>query len=399
MDFAYEAVAPSGRTFRGVEAASSEAALERILRDRGLLPLAIVADRGRRVRVPRVGRRRAVVDGMAYLATLVGAGFPLDRALDTAARLTGHAGASRAFSEAGDAVRGGQGLARALSSHPRFFSRLAVGMVEAGERGGRLAEALEGLARHLEREEALRGQVVSSLVYPAMVASVGGVAIAVLALFVLPRFVGILQDAGTPLPRSTAALMSMGAFLSEQWLALLLGGVLALGLALAYRGTASGRVRTDRLMARLPVLGPVRRNLAAARLGRTLESLLQAGLPLVQALEVAADTLSDAGGAEDVARAREDVVGGTTLATGLGRAAAFPYLFLQMVSLGEESGRLVDMLGRGADTAEEQLERSLSRMVQLVEPTLIVAFGVMAGFVALSLLQAIYGMRIEGFMP
>lgn len=399
MDFAYEAVAPSGRTFRGVEAAASEAALERMLRDRGLLPLTIVVDGRRRIEAPRAGRRRAVVDGVRYLATLVASGFPLDRALDTAARLSGHTMVAGTFREIGDEVRGGKSLARAMAAHPRVHSPLAVGMVEAGERGGRLGEALEQLADHLEREESLRGQVTSALIYPALMAVAGGAAIAVLTLYVLPRFVLLLEDVGAGLPMSTAMLMATGDFLARHWLSMGLAVAAAAGGVAAYRRTPPGRVAVDRLLTRLPVLGPIRRNLAAARLGRTLESLLGAGLPLVQALDVAAGTLTDAGAAEDVARAREDVVTGSSLAAALGRAAAFPFLFLQIVELGEESGRLQDMLTRGADVAEEQLERSLTRMVRLVEPTLIVGFGIVAGFVALSLLQAIYGMRIEGFTP
>jgi len=399
VDFAYEAVAPSGRTFRGVEAASSEAALERTLRDRGLFPVAIVAGGKRRAGVPRVGRRRATVEAVRYLATLVGAGFPLDRALDTAARLSGNSVVSEAFQEIGESVRGGMTLARAMAAHPRVHSALALGMVEAGERGGQLGEALSQLADHLEREEGLRGQVASSLVYPMLMACVGGAAIAVLTFFVLPRFVVLLQDAGAALPTSTALLMAASAFLTRNWVVLALSTVGVVGAAMAYRGLPSGRAVTDRLFARLPVIGPIRRNLAAARLGRTLEGLLGAGLPLVQALDVAAGTLTDAGAAQDVAKAREDVVTGSNLASALGHSAAFPYLFLQMVALGEESGRLQEMLGRGANAAEDQLERSLTRMVRLVEPTLIVVFGVVAGFVALSLLQAIYGMRIEGLTP
>lgn len=399
MNFVYEAVAPSGRTFRGVEAAASEAALERILQDRGLLPVAISVEAERRSRAPRTGRRRAGVEGIRYLATLLAAGFPLDRALDTVARLSGHPTVSRVFRETGEAVRGGQTLAGAMSAHPRVFPGIAVGMVEAGERGGRQAEALGRLADYLDREEALRGQVVSALVYPALMAVVGGAAIAVLALYVLPRFVLLLEDAGAGLPRSTEMLMATGAFLSSRWPVLLVACTAGFGTVLAFRRTPGGRVATDRFLARLPVLGAIRQNLAATRLGRTLASLLGAGLPLVQALEVAERTLVDAGAVEDVTRAREEVVTGGTLSSALGRAAAFPYLFLQMVALGEESGRLEEMLERGAHTSEEQLERSLTRLVRLLEPALIVTFGIVAGWVAMSLLQAIYGMRIEGFTP
>ena len=193
--------------------------------------------------------------------------------------------------------------------------------------------------------------------------------------------------------------MATGAVLSARWPVILVAIAVALAGLAAYRRSAGGRIATDRLLARLPVLGAVRRNLAAARLGRTLESLLNAGLPLTQALDVAAGTLVDAGASEDVSRAREEVVTGGALAAALGRARAFPYLFLQMVALGEESGRLEEMLERGATISEEQVERSLGRLVRLLEPALIVTFGIVAGFVAISLLQAIYGMRIEGFSP
>jgi len=397
MEFVYQAVTSSGRMLSGVEDATSEPALEKMLRDRGLFPVEVRPGQMTGPRAPRMGRRRASVEAMRYLGTLVEAGFPVDRALDTTSRLVGNPDVVEALRGTRDAVRSGSALAAGLAVYSRSFAPLVTGMVAAGERGGRLVEALDRLADHMEREERLRAEVTSALVYPATMAVVGGTAIAVLMLYVLPRFVILLEDAGSALPASTALLMSIGDVLAHHWPSFLLGMGAVIAAAVSYRRSVHGRRTIDRVLARLPVIGPIRRNLSAVRFGRTLASLLASGLPAVRALEIASSSLSDAGAKEDVANARDEVETGVSLSVALGRARAFPYLFHQMVAVGEESGRLQEMLDRAAGVAEESLERALARMVRLVEPTLIVLFGIIAGFVALSLLQAIYGMRVEGF--
>ncbi len=397
--FAYEAVDDAGRTVTGVQEAASDDEAERALRDRGLRPLAVNPDdgRGELEGTGRTGRRADVAGAFRYLSTLLEAGFPLDRALATVRGLAGREDVAAALGEVREAVRSGDTLSDALEGREDVFPRLAVGMVRAGERGGRLADALDRLARHLEREEELRSQVLSALLYPALMAVVGGTALTVLVFYVLPKFVGILEEAGASLPTSTAMLLGATDFLGRWWLPLLVGALALGGGAVAWARTERGRARLSALLLRLPVVGPLRRRMSAARFGRSLAQLLESGLPIVPALDAAAASLADPAAAAEVEDARRRVRAGRGLADALRRGDAFPPLFLRMAELGEEGGRLPTMLGRAADVAEEELERRLERLVRLVEPAMVVLFGVVVGFVALSLLQAIYGVRLQGF--
>lgn len=396
--FAYEAVTGSGRTVRGVEEAPTGSEAERALRDRGVRPLSLTpaeaAPGGE-----RSGRRRLRADVTAavrYLSTLLDAGFPLDRALEVTGGLVSRPEVAGAVAEIRGRVRGGASLSEALGEE-ELFPPLATGMARAGERGGDLARALGRLAGHLEREEELRSRVASALLYPALMTGVGGAALAVLVFYVLPRFVGILEEAGAALPRSTALLLAAGDFLGRWWGPLLAAAVVATAAGLAWGRSDGGRRTVNRLLLRLPVVGPLRRRVVAVRFGRSLGELLRSGLAIVPALEVASASLADPATADELAAATERVRAGEKLADALGQGRAFPPLFLRMTAVGEEGGRLPDMLGRAAGVAEDELERGLERLVRLVEPTMVVVFGVLVGLVALSLLQAIYGVRLQPF--
>ncbi|HEU0053159.1 MAG TPA: type II secretion system F family protein [Longimicrobium sp.] len=398
--FAYRAATQAGRTVRGVEDAESPAALERTLGARGLYPLEVspataAASDGTGRRAFRT-RRADVVEAVRYLATLMDAGFPLDRALGAVGRMVARRDVAEAVADVRQRVRGGARLDDALGAHPAIFPRFAVGMVRAGDRGGYLAQALERLANQLEREAALRSRLISALIYPAVMIAVGSGAIAVLFVFVLPRFVTLLNDTGSALPKSTAILLALGQFVSRWWWAILLAPVLLALLVAGIRSTREGRAATDRFLLRLPIVGGLRQRTASARLARTLSTLLGSGLPILPALEIAAGSQADAAVADEVLRSREEVRAGDRLAAALRRGGIFPFLFVQMVEVGEEGGRLPDMLERAASAMEKELERGLERLLRLVEPAMIVLFGGIVGFVALSLLQAIYGIRADG---
>ncbi len=399
--FAYRAATAAGRTVRGVEEAESPAALERVLGQRGLYPLEVApatartAGEGRRSGFR--SRRGDVVEAVRYLAILMESGFPLDRALTSVARVVARKDVAAAVTDVRDRVRGGTRLDDALAQHPRIFPRFAVGMVRAGERGGHLAQALDRLSVQLEREQALRARLTSSLIYPAVMVVVGAVALAVLFIYVLPRFVTLLEDTGSALPASTALLLSIGSVVQRWWWAMMLAPVALALVVSAVRGTPEGRVGVDRALLAMPIVGPLRRRIASARLARTLSTLLGSGLPILPALEIAAGSQSDAAVAEEILRAREEVRAGDRLGASLRRGGVFPFLFVQMVEVGEEGGRLPDMLERAAAAMEGELERGLERLMRLVEPAMIVLFGGLIGFVALSLLQAIYGIQPEGF--
>jgi type II secretory pathway component PulF len=280
-----------------------------------------------------------------------------------------------------------------MAEHPEIFPRFAVGMVRAGERGGYLSEALDRLSVQMEREQALRARLASAMLYPAVMIVVGAAALATLFLQVLPRFVELLADTGSKLPRSTELLLATGDFVSRWWWAILAAPV-ALAVAIAaIRATDEGRASIDRVLLRAPIVGPLRRRVAAVRLSRALSTLLRSGMPILPALETTAEAQADAAVALDVLRVREEVRAGDGLAVSLRRGGVYPFSFLQMVEVGEEGGRLPDMLERAAEAMEGEVERSIDRLLRLVEPVMIVAFGGAVGFVALSLLQAIYGIQ------
>ncbi|HEX2208385.1 MAG TPA: type II secretion system F family protein [Longimicrobium sp.] len=398
--FAWRAANAAGRTLRGVEEAESALALERQLGLRGLYPLDVAPATAQDAEPRHAGfrgRRADVVEAVRYLATLLEAGFPLDRALASVSRVVARRDVAAAVMDARERVRGGARLEEAMAAHPRIFPRFAVGMVRAGERGGHLAQALDRLAGQLEREQALRSRLASAMVYPAVMCAVGAGALVILFVYVLPRFVALLADTGSALPRSTAALLAAGGFISRWWVAIVIGLIaLAAGIA-AWRASDEGRAAMDRILLSIPVVGGLRRRVAAARLGRSLSTLLGSGLPILPALEVAAESQADAAVAAEVLRAREEVRAGDRLAASLRRTGIFPFLFVQMVEVGEEGGRLPEMLDRGAAAMEGELERRLDRLLRLLEPALIVLFGGIVGFVALSLLQAIYGIRADAF--
>jgi type II secretory pathway component PulF len=395
--FAYRAATRAGRTVRGVEDADSPAALERSLGSRGLYPLEVApAEAEPAARRSFRSRRADVVEAVRYLATLMDAGFPLDRALAAVSRVVARRDTAAAVLDVRDRVRGGARLDDALAAHPSLFPRFAVGMVRAGERGGYLARSLDRLSVQLEREQALRARLAGALIYPATMVTVGAGAVGVLFAYVLPRFVTLLADTGSALPRSTAMLMAAGEFVGQWWWALLLAPVVAALALAAVRSSDDGRAAVDRVLLRLPLVGPLRQRVAGARLARTLATLLESGLPILPALEIAAASQADGAVAGEVLRAREEVRAGGRLAAALRRAGIFPFLFLQMVEVGEEGGRLHDMLERAAGTLEGELERGLDRMIRLVEPVMILFFGGVVGFVALSLLQAIYGIGADG---
>jgi type II secretory pathway component PulF len=327
----------------------------------------------------------------------VGAGFPLDRALGTVARVAARADVADAVTAVRARVRAGAPLADGLAEHPRIFPRLAVGMARAGERGGHLSDALLRLADQLEREQALRARLLSAMLYPAVMLVAGASAIVVLLLFVLPRLVSLLEETGAALPRSTAILLATADLLRHRWpLLILLLGATTLFVS-AYRGTAAGGLVIDRLLLRIPLIGSLRRQIAAARLGRALATLLSGGLPVLTALDVAGHALADRAATQDVQRAREEVRAGGRLARALGRGSAFPFVFIQMVDVGEDGGRLAEMLERGATAMEQSLERGLERLVRLAEPMMILLFGGIVGFIALALLRAIYGVHAGAF--
>jgi general secretion pathway protein F len=392
--FAYRAVDARGQRSRGILTAATEQAVVRDLEARGLLPVEV-----RESRVARdaatgfgFGRRRAVMEFTGALAALLPAGMPLARALSVASA-TAPAPVRPHLDRVRERVERGEELARALSGEPALFSPLYVGVVRAGEKGGALASSFERLAAHLEREDQLRSKLVSLSIYPMMLALVGLASVLVLVLFVMPRFADLLTGSGAPLPATTAAVLGASTAVRENW-RLLVVGVAALILALAWmRGSATGRRVAAGLLASAPLVGGPRRSILAARFSRMTGELLTGGAPLLSALRDTEECLDDPLARKVAHRIRTRVREGSPLNHAIAEHALFPPELVHLVALGEEAGRLSEFLLKAAEMLERRTERTLERLVALVEPAVIVAFGGIIAVVALSLLQAIYGVN------
>jgi type II secretory pathway component PulF len=390
--FRYRAATPAGEVVEGiVQATSSREALD-ALRRQTLVPVSVepVGTGARTVRPSRRGRREAVATSTRTLATLVGAGLPLDRALHFAASHVAHAEVREAFTAMLLGVREGAALSEAMR-RTGIFGPFAAAVVRAGEESGTLDDALGRLAEHYERTNELASQVRSALLYPALMGVVAGIGVIVLLAFVVPRFVSMLGDVGGTLPWSTRVLVAASHALIGGWWLWLPAVALVVLATRTWLSQPGNRARWHAWRLGLPVSGPLEWSLATARYTRALAVLLRGGAPALSSLRSARGAVTnDALGAR-LEEAAVAVGRGETISGAL--SSALPPLAIQLMAAGEESGTLDEMCARVADTYDGEVARGLRTLVRLVEPVLIIAFGVIVGFIALAMLQAVYGVN------
>ncbi|HEY4321309.1 MAG TPA: type II secretion system F family protein [Gemmatimonadales bacterium] len=397
--FAYQAVDAGGKRSRGTASAASSVALTRLLQERGLLVLDVADAPDGAVEGAerfRFGRRRDVLEVTRALAALLPVGMPLAQALRAAGGVaTGDV--RGAIDDVRERVERGDTLSTALAAHSRLFSPLYVGLVRAGERSGDVDGAFARLATQLERDDALRGRVLSAAIYPLLLATAGTAAVMVLMFFVLPRFVTLLEGSGAELPTSTRLLLALSHFLHVAWPVLLLIPLAIAGFAGWAQSTDDGRRAWSRTMLALPLVRTLRQYALAARFSRLVGVLLGGGAPLLTALDDTVESLSDPIARDDAVRVRARVREGISLRAAVAEGTLFPPLLAQLIGVGEDAGELRTFLLKAADIFEERTERATQRLAALAEPGMIVVFGAIVAFVALSLLQAIYGINANSF--
>jgi len=283
-----------------------------------------------------------------------------------------------------------------MSAHPGLFPPFYLGLVRAGERSADLPAAFTRLAAQLERDEDVRSRLTSAAIYPVLLAVVGTVAILILMLFVLPRFAAVLEGAGARLPRSTRLLLTISSAGRAHW-PLLIAPLAIVPPAVVWLRTEDGARVWAKAQLTLPVVGAFRRVVLAARFARLTSVLLASGTPVLGALDNAAASLADPVASEALVKVRARVREGARLSTALQEMTLFPALFTQLVALGEETGQMHEFLRKAADLFDQRSERALSRIVVLAEPVMIVVLAIIVGSVALSMLQAIYGVNASAF--
>jgi general secretion pathway protein F len=405
--YRYRAVSPAGEVSTGESDAPNETDLVDRLRDQGLMPTQIVAAAGvvaagsvaagirpprRRLFAAKHVTRDQLLAITREMATLLRAGLPLDRALEILIGLAPTPPVAALLQGVRDDVRGGKALSQALDARREVFSRFYVNIVRAGEAGGALGVVLQRLAETMERNKELRENVRSALIYPTILICVAVVSVIVLLIFVVPQFQQTFAQAGKALPLPTEIVVFIGTFMRRWWWAVLAAVVLFVTW-FRRRGTdpAVRRARDERLL-RLPLLGDLIAKLEVARFSRTLATLLGNGVTLLAGLAIVKETMGNV----ILATSLDGVIAKLREGKGFGRPLAetglYPRLASQMILVGEESGRLEEMLTRVADVYDREVQVAIKRFLAVLEPAMILTLAVLVGGIVFSILLGVMGM-------
>jgi general secretion pathway protein F len=400
--FRWSAINPGGDVARGVmEAPDRTTVVERLQRQGQVVLRADPAD-GRRgwtdllqieLRRSRGLDKTTLGEITRELAIMLAAGQDLDRALRFVVETTRNARARVILGSVRDKVRSGSSLAAALAAEPRSFSKLFIGVVRAGEAGGTLPTTLDRLATLLERERSLSANLRSAMIYPALLITAAIGSIFLLLDYVLPQFTPIFEQAGAELPTATRVLMTLGTVVgaAAPWV---LMALLACGLvARQLLARPAYRLKFDRMLLRLPVVGGLVRETLAARLTRTLGSLLQNGVPLIPALGIARDALGNLAAAAAVDAAAVGAKGGAGLARPLAAAGLFPPRTIHLLQLGEEAAQLASLALKAAEIHDEQARLMVQRLVALAVPMITIAMGLAVAGIVSALLTAMLSLN------
>jgi general secretion pathway protein F len=393
VQFRYRAATQEGQLVEGVLHAPSQQTVLEELRRQQLYPVEVarLSDARERPRLSSLGRTPALALFARTLATMLGAGVTLERALAFAAQQARHADLAVAARQVHEDLTGGASLAAALTRHPKVFGSLFVAMVLAGEESGELDESLARLADHLDELVELRAVIRSSLLYPAIMTVASCTGITVLLLFVVPRFVAMLEETGGALPLSTRVLVGASTLFVGEWWLLLLLGIAGTVAARSWLARSENRRRWHAWRLSWPLVGDLEIKYATARFTRALGMLLRSGQPMLPCLRVARATVSNVALSAKLERAAESVSHGEGVRAAL--TGTLPALATELIGVGEESGQLDELCLRIAEAYDKEVRRTLRTLVTVIEPALILFFGLVVGFVALAMLQAIYSLN------
>jgi general secretion pathway protein F len=391
--FFFKAVASDGKTRTGTLSAETDKLVAVELRRQGLIPVYVGLEqkKGLEIKLPSFSgsKRKEVLFFTQEMSTLLNAGVPLDRALSITAELTGKGGFRSVVLDVMRILKGGKSLADSLAAHPSHFSELYINMVRAGEASGSLETIFERLAEFERTRDDLRGYIVSSLIYPALLTMVGIASIFVLLNFVVPRFATIFSDPRMKIPTPTLIMLEASRLIQTWWLPAA-GALAAIVIAFqVYIRSEAGAMWWDSFRLKMPLLGDALRKAETARFARAMGTLVASSVPLVQSIGISRGILNNrriAGTLEGIA---QGVKRGEGIAAPLAKAGQFPPLAGHLLTVGEETGRLDAMFHRMADIYDTETRTAIRRFTSLFEPLIILVMGIVIGSLILSLMLAI----------
>jgi type IV pilus assembly protein PilC len=383
----------SGREIRSsVDAVTEQAALAALL-NRNLLVMSIQEKVGKKGKT--AGGRVALADLVIFtrqLATMIDAGLAMVQSLQALAEQTTNKVMRDVIRDVTARVESGDSFSEALQKHPKVFNRLYVCMVAAGEKGGLLAEILARLATYLENAARLRKKVKSAMMYPTVVTVVAICITTFLLVKVVPVFGEIFSSFGAALPAPTQFLIHLSDFVKKFILLLLLGGGGAVYGWLHFINTKPGRAFWDANRIKLPIFGAIAHKICLARFTRTLASLVRSGVPILEVLQIVAQTVGNVVMEKAIKAATVDIERGESISAALSKHPVFPTMIIRMVTAGEQTGKLDNMLERISDFLDEEIETTLSGLTSLIEPILIVFLGVVVGGMVICMFLPIFKM-------
>lgn len=398
--FSYHAFDSSGHAHRGQIAAESEREALRLLQGRHLTPVKLVPTDQNTGSDSKGRRKIKSADLLAFtngLRTLVEARVPLDKSLRLLEGVTESAAMRELVADLRRAVKEGKSLADAMESHPQVFSRMYINIVRAGEEGGILDQLLPDLADFLETSARNRQAVVAAMVYPIVLTVTGIISVFLLLVFVIPQFAVMFEDAGTDIPASAAFLLAMSDAISSWGWLFPVAVIAAIFWWRVQDRDAHKRLKKHQALLRMPLLGHLILFRECAVFARTLGALLGAGIPLIRALRVSRDVVSNTEIVRLLTQVEEDVRGGAGLGLALEKAGTFPTLLHQLVAVGEESGRTASILLKTAESFDQNVKNQMDKLVAALQPGLILVLGVAVGGITITMLSAVFSMNAVQF--
>lgn len=390
--FTYTAIDPSGKTVKSTLEADNESIVIARLRELSMTILEVKPARRVRTSSAYKGRikPKSLVIFSRQFATMIDAGIPILRCLEILHGQAKDKALASALETVIQDVKSGLALNEAIVKHPNCFSKLYVNMIRAAEVGGILDTILDRLAGFLEYEAEIKGKIKSAMMYPVLVLVFSIVMLFVLFSFVLPKFKEIFTGMNVKMPPLTAALFGMGDFMSRWWWAILaFAAGIWLGLKL-WGKTPDGRWKLDYLKLKMPIVGELALKMSVARFCRTFGTLINSGVPMMRSLEIVGETLNNVVLTRAIEQTRVSIREGQKLSSPLAASGLFPSMVTQMIDIGEESGRLSEMLVKIGDFYDNEVETTVKGLTSMIEPMLIIFLGVVVGFIAVAVMTPIF---------
>jgi len=393
----YKARNPKGDTVSGFMEADSQAQAAAIIRDRGLIPLSFESASG--TRKPSFMDRLRMISTVSLkdkavlfrqLATMISSGINLGSALEILGEQTKNQRLAASVREVKKLVDGGMSFSAAMRTQ-KVFSVLMVSIVRAGEEGGVLDSSLERLATFLEKQQELRAKIYSAVSYPAVVVTFALGVVYILITFIVPRFAQVFDSMGIDLPAVTTVTFKFAVWMSEKWYLFLAGVVTFIVLIILFNRMKATRPVMDRMKLKLPVLGDIFYKTIMARTNRTLSALVEAGVPILMSLEMTSEVANNYVVEKAYIDMREAARRGQALGETVAKTKVFPIMVAHMITIGEQTGRLEEMLGKVADWFEQELDEKIKRLTAVIEPLLIIFVGGIVALVASAIFLPIVG--------